>query len=213
MSILHQWLGSFKVLLAGLWSGSAERDLEELAAQAERAPAAARWAMFNRLGDAYLKAGERPRALKYFGRAIDCLLQDDQPEPARAVARKVVRLHPEAVRTLCTLVWIDLASLKTASAVSTLRDYVEAARAGRQRTLACGQILEMARLVTDRGFLEEAAAALASLGCSADSDQAKEWADADGSPFALSDPKEIYAACLKAAIGSNALMKSKGTIS
>jgi tetratricopeptide (TPR) repeat protein len=213
MSVLHQWLGSLKVLLAGFKNGSAERDLEDLAAQAEKAPASARWAMFNRLGDAYLKAGDRSRALRYFGRAIDCLLQDDQPEPARAVARKIVRLHPEAVRTLCTLVWIDLASFRIPSAVSTLREYAGAAKAGGQTNLACGQILEMARFVSDRRFLEEAHAALETLGCSTDADQAREWVDAEGSPDALSDNKEIYAVCLKAAIGSNVLMKTKGSIS
>lgn len=213
MSVLHQWLGSLKVLLAGFKNGSPERDLEDLAAQAEKAPASARWAMFNRLGDAYLKAGDRSRALRYFGRAIDCLLQDDQPEPARAVARKIVRLHPEAVRTLCTLVWIDLASFRIPSAVSTLREYAGAAKAGGQTNLACGQILEMARFVSDRRFLEEAHAALETLGCSTDADQAREWVDAEGSPDALSDSKEIYAVCLKAAIGSNVLMKTKGSIS
>lgn len=213
MSVLHQWLGSLKVLLAGFKNGSAERDLEDLAAQAEKAPASARWAMFNRLGDAYLKSGDRSRALRYFGRAIDCLLQDDQPEPARAVARKVVRLHPEAVRTLCTLVWIDLASLRTAAAASTLQDYADAARNGSHRSLTCGQILEMARLVADRRFLEQAHTALETLGCSTDAAQVKEWADAEGSPEALSDPKELYAVCLKAAIGSNVLMKTRGSIS
>jgi tetratricopeptide (TPR) repeat protein len=213
MSVLHQWLGSLKVLLAGFRNGSAERDLEEMAARAEKAPAAARWAMFNRLGDVYLKAGDRPRALRYFGRAIDCLLQDDQPEPARGVAKKIVRLHPEAVRTLCTLVWIDLASFRTPAAASALREYADAARANRQVNLACGQILEMARVVPDRRFLEEASAALEGLGCPDEAEQAKGWAAAEGSPEALSDAKELYAQCLKAAIGSNTLMKTKGSIS
>jgi len=213
MSTLHQWLGSLKVLFAGFRNGSADRDLEELAAQAEKAPAAARWAMFNRLGDAYLKAGDRPRALRYFGRAIDCLLQDDQPEPARAVARKIVRLHPEAVRTLCTLVWIDLASFRTPAAAATLRDYAAAARKSRQTDLACGQILEMARVVPDRRFLDEAWAALETLGCTADAEQAREWAEAEGSPDALSNSRELYAECLRAAIGSNTLMKTKGSLS
>jgi tetratricopeptide (TPR) repeat protein len=212
MSVLHQWLGSLKVLFAGIGSGSIERDLEEMAAQAEKAPSGARWAIFNRLGDAYLKTGDRPRALRYFGRAIDCLLEDDQPEPARAVAKKVIRLHPEAVRTLCTLTWIDLASLRTSAALSTLRDYADAAKEGEARRLACGQILEMARLTADPRFLEGASVALETLGCSADAARAREWADAGGSPDAPASPKDLYLLCLKAAIGSNATMKTKGTI-
>ncbi len=212
MSVLHQWFGSLKVFFTGIERGSAERDLEEMAAQAERAPAGARWAIFNRLGDAYLKAGDRPRALRYFGRAIDCLLEDDQPGPARAVAKKVVRLHPEAIRTLCTLIWIDLASQKTSAALATLQDYVEAAKAGHQARVACGQVLEMARLVADPRFLEKASAALETLGCSADAAQAMEWAHAGGSPDAPSDPEEIRALCLKAAIGSNVKMKTRGSV-
>jgi tetratricopeptide (TPR) repeat protein len=212
MSVLHQWLGSVKVLFAGIGRGPARRDLEELAAKAEGAPSGARWAIFNRLGDAYLKAGDRLRALRYFGRAIDSLLEDDQPEPARAVAKKVIRLHPEAVRTLCTLIWIDLASLKIPSATSTLRDYAKTVKTGDSARLACGQILEMARIVADRRFLEEAADALQILGCTGDAAQAREWARAGGSPHAPSDPDELNSLCLKAAIGSNVRMKTKGSV-
>lgn len=209
---MHQWFGSLRVLFAGLGSGSAERDLDELAARAERAPSGARWTIFNRLGDAYMKSGDRPRALRYFGRAIDCLLEDDQPEPARAVAKKVIRLHPKAVRTLCTLTWIDLALLRTPAAVATLQRYAHAAREGGTSRLACGQIVEMARLAADRRFLDEAFAALQSLGCSVDAAQIREWSEAGGSPGAPADPKEIYSLCLKAAIGSNVKMKTKGSV-
>jgi hypothetical protein len=183
-----------------------------LAAEAERASPGARWAVFNRLGDAYLKADDRIRALRYFGKAIDALLEDDQPEPARAVAKKVIRLHPEAIRTLCTLTWLDLASGKMPAAIESLREYVKVAKEGSRERLACGQILEMARLINDSSFLEETVKALDELGCSADASQAREWADQGGSPSAPRDRKERYVLCLKGAIGSNVKMKTKGAL-
>jgi tetratricopeptide (TPR) repeat protein len=189
-----------------------DRQLKGLAAEAEKASPGARWAVFNRLGDAYLKADDRTRALRYFGKAIDALLEDGQPEPARAVAKKVIRLHPEAVRTLCTLTWLDLAAMKTPQALDTLRDYVEGARDGKRERLACGQILEMARLVPDPTFLNGATKALRDLGCEADADKVKDWALDGGSPSAITDGRSLYVSCLKAAIGSNTKLKSKGAI-
>jgi hypothetical protein len=212
MSLLQKWL-DFLRSSRGVGSPSvSDSQLKELAAEAERASPGVGWAAFNRLGDAYLKNGDRPRALRYFGRAIDALLEDDQPEPARAVAKKVVRLHPEAVRTLCTLTWLDLASRKTSAAVSSLREYVAAAKEGEGGRLACGQVLEMARLVADPAFLQEASEALERLGCTAESAQAREWASRGASPTAPKNPKELYALCLKAAIGSNKKMKAEGSL-
>ena len=212
MSPLSDWLDSLTSLFRGGGGGRSERQLKELAAEAERASPGARWAVFNRLGDAYLKSGDRLRALRYFGKAIDALLEDDQPEPARAVAKKVIRLHPEAIRTLCTLTWLDLASMKIPAAVSSLNDYVQVAKEGKRERLACGQILEMARLASDKAFLEEVVKALDALGCTADSAQAREWASKGGSPSAPKEPKELYVLCLKAAIGSNVKMKTKGAL-
>jgi hypothetical protein len=186
--------------------------LKELAAEAERAAPGARWAVFNRLGDGYLKADDRLRALRYFGKAIDALLEDDQLEPARAVAKKVIRLHPEAIRTLCTLTWLDLASMKMGAAVSSLREYTAVAKAGQRERQACGQILEMARLISDPFFLKEASGALRELGCTADAARAGEWASSGGSPTAPKDPKKLYVLCLKAAIGSNQTLKADGAL-
>jgi hypothetical protein len=212
MSLLLKWLGSLNSLFGGSGGEASGRRLKELAAEAERASPGARWAVFNRLGDAYLKADDRVRALRYFGKAIDALLEDDQPEPARAVAKKVIRLHPEAIRTLCTLTWLDLASMKTPAAVASLHEYVQAANNGKREQLACGQILEMARLVSDPEFLGEAVKALDNLGCTADSAQAEEWAAQGGSSAAPKNPKQLYVLCLKAAIGSNVKMKTKGSL-
>ncbi len=212
MSLFRKWRESLNGLFGTESTGTSDRHLKELAAEAEKASPGARWAVFNRLGDAYLKADDRLRALRYFGKAIDALLEDDQPEPARAVAKKVIRLHPEAIRTLCTLTWLDLASMKAGAAVASLQEYVAVAKEGQRERLACGQILEMARLVSDATFLKAAADALETLGCLEDSAQAAEWATSGGSPSAPRDPKQLYVLCLKAAIGSNKKMKTKGSL-
>jgi hypothetical protein len=213
MGLLEGLLDTLKSFLGGSDSGLSDRKLKELAAEAEKASPGARWAVFNRLGDAYLKAGDRLRALRYFGKAIDALLEDDQPEPARAVAKKVIRLHPEAVRTLCTLTWLDLASERGSAAISSLREYAQVAKDRKQEALAAGQILEMARLVANTDFLHETARALESLGANADAEQARKWAEAGGSPDAPKGKKELHILCLKAAMGSNVQMKTKGKIS
>jgi tetratricopeptide (TPR) repeat protein len=192
--------------------GGLEKRLSELEAQANKASPGTRWVLFNRAGDACLKAGDRLRALQYFGRAIDTLLEDDQPEPARAVAKKVIRLHPEAIRTLCTLTWLDLASQKAESAIQSLAEYVGVAKEGGGEKMACGHIREMARLVADRTFLEAAGQALEDLGCPEDADQVREWSSSGGSPDVPSETDERYRLCMKAAIGSNAKMKAKGTL-
>ena len=210
MSILRKCLDSVSALFQGGGSGASDRQLKELAAEAEGASQGARWAAFNRLGDAYLKAGDRLRALSSFGKAIDALLEDGQLEPARAVAKKVIRLHPEAVRTLCTVVWLELASKKIPAAVASLHLYVEAAKEGDLGRLACGQILEMARLVSDPVFLEAAVMALDTLGCSGDSLEAQKWAAQGGSSTAPKSQKKLHVLCMKAAIGSNVKMKSMG---
>jgi hypothetical protein len=164
------------------------------------------------MGDAYLKSGDRVRALRHFGKAIDSLLEDDQPEPARAVAKKVIRLHPEAVRTLSTLTWLDLASMKTPTAIESLRAYVSGAREGGQEKLAIAQVLEMARVYGQPSFLEAALEGLETLGGSREADQVKEWMAQGSAPTAPKDQKTLYALCLKAAAGSNVKMKDKGTV-
>ena len=102
--------------------------------------------------------------------------------------------------------------MKIPSGVESLQAYVRGAKEGSKERLACGQILEMARLISDPTFLSEAVKALEDLGCEADSAQAKEWASQGGSPGAPKDRKQVRLLCLKAAIGSNVKMKTKGTL-
>jgi hypothetical protein len=159
-----------------------------------------------------LKAGDTVKAVKYFGQAIDSLLEDQQPEPARGVAKKIIRVHPQAVRTLCTLTWLDLAARQPASAVLSLRSYADSAKRGEREDLAAEQIFTMARFTSDEAFLTEAGEVLSDLGFTTYSLQVKDWLAEGGSEDSRGAPEELARYCMSAAVGSNALRRAEGAI-
>lgn len=177
--------------------------LERLEAEAANAAPGYVGSSLNRAGDLALRAGDQERAVAYYGRAIDAFLEDGQPEAARGVANKIIRVRPTAVRTLCTLTWLDLAAKHSATALMHLRDYVMAAKDVDQYPLAASQIYEMARLVPDSEVLGAIADALDSLDFSRRAEEVREWASKEGSPDSIRDHDELSSACLKAAVRSN----------
>jgi len=177
--------------------------LADLEAQAEAAAFGFRWVPLNRAGDLCERAGDRARALQYYGRAIDMMLEDGQPEPARGLATKIVRIHPTAVRTLCTLTWLDLASHHMASVVVHLTEYVESAKAGGVEDLAGEQIYMMAQVVEDSEFRGAAAEALDALDRSDDAAEVTDWAAAGQAPHDGESPADWTDLCLSHALGSN----------
>ena len=181
-----------------------ERRLEQLEGESHTSDPGFQWGPLNRAGDLCLRAGDRARALRYYGRTIDTLLEDEQREAARGVANKIIRIHPGAVRTLCTLTWLDLAARHMATALLHLRDYVESARGAGRESITADQILEMARVVPDDEFLGAAADALDQLDFPDKAGVVREWQRAGGSPEALADPDEMAHYCMTAAVGSNA---------
>ena len=181
-----------------------ERDLDLLEVEAKRAVRAFQGTPLNKAGDLCLRAGDRARALTYYGRAIDALLEDGQREAARGVANKIIRVHPDAIRTLCTLTWLDLAARHMATALLHLRDYVEAAKKGGQERIAADQIHGMARIVPQGEFLAAAADALDGLSFAEWGEEVRDWVKAGGAPSAVRDPDEMAARCLEAAVGANA---------
>lgn len=194
-----------RVQLSADW----EKELGTFEKEAEAASRAFRGTPLNKAGDLCLRAGDRQRALKYYGRAIDALLDDGQREAARGVANKIIRMHPEAVRTLCTLTWLDLSVGHMATALLHLRDYTEAAKRGGQEPLTGRRIHEMARITAEVEFLAAAADALDQLGLTDEAIEVREWATAGGSPDAISDPDELSTYCLTAAtVGAEASEKS-----
>ena len=181
-----------------------------LEAEADSAKLGFRGQPLNQAGDLCLKAGDHARALTYYGRAIDALLQDEHPESARGVAAKIIRIHPGAIRTLYTLTWLDLAAHHMASALTHLREYTEAATRGKQTSRAVDAIFEMARFVREHEFLNAAGDALGRLGSDDLADQVHAWAAGGGSPDAFDDDDEFKAQCIRAAVGSNAKTTLEG---
>jgi tetratricopeptide (TPR) repeat protein len=209
MTFLNRWFGSSK---ASGGKGRKKRLKEELAefeSAFQRAGRGFQGSPLNRAGDVCVQRGEHRKALEYYGRAIDTFLEDGQRDAARGVANKIIRLHPVAVRTLCTLTWLDLAALHMGTAREHLREYWEAASREGRGGLARNEILEMARLVSQDEFLSAAADALDQLNFPDDAAKVRAWAAEGGSPDALEDPEELADRCVERAVGSNAVERAE----
>ena len=182
--------------------GDVDARLARLEEQAERADPAYVGTAYNRAGDLALREGRPEQAVSYYGRAIDAFLRDAQREAARGVANKIIRVRPTAVRTLCTLTWLDLAAGHEATALLHLRDYVDAAREAGEGIRAASQVYEMARISPFEEFVGAVADALDSLDYSARAKRVREWA-AEGSPDAIDDDEALAQACLEGAVNSS----------
>ena len=183
--------------------GQLTQRLERLEAEAKKAAPQFVGSSYNRAGDLALKEGDPERAVSYYGRAIDAFLADEQPEAARGVANKIIRVRPHAVRTLCTLTWLDLAARHTATALLHLRDYVDAAKEVKQGPLAASQIYEMARIVPDTEVLGAIADALDGLDVAQKAAEVREWVSNRGSPNVVTEKEALGQACIQAAARSN----------
>ena len=177
-----------------------DAELERLEREATEALYGTQGNPLNRAGDLCMRAGDLDRALSFYGRAIDAYLEDQQPEAARGVAQKLIRVHPEAVRTLCTLTWLDLGSGHRADAIANLGRYVDAVGSAGDEALARQQVAEMGRVALDRTFLRAAVEALERLG---DVDEAAELARRADEGDLEGDPDELRARCFAAALASN----------
>ena len=180
-----------------------EELLTDLELKSKAAGSGFRWVPLNRAGDLCDRAGDRDRALKYYGRAIDVMLEDGQPEPARGLATKIVRIHPTAVRTLCTLTWLDLASHHMASVVVHLSEYVKSAQGSGVEDLAGEQIYMMAQVAADQDFRCAAVDALMALGHKDEAAEVRDWVAAEGAPHDGESTEDWTDRCLSHALGSN----------
>jgi tetratricopeptide (TPR) repeat protein len=214
MSILSKLFGSKeespKEKPKAQGQGGLAQRLERLEKEAENAAPGYVGTTYNRAGDVALKEGDPDRAMSFYGRAIDAFLEDEQPEAARGVANKILRLRPHAARTLCTLMWLDLAAKHTATALLHLRDYVGSAKRAKQSKLAASQIYDMARIVSEPEVLGAIADALDSLDVADRAATVREWENAGGSPTAIKDADELASLCMKAAARSNEIAKKEG---
>ncbi len=201
MSFLSRLFGSKDG--QGRGGSGLESRLAALEEEAARARPGYQGTPLNKAGDLALREGRQAQAVAFYGRAIDAFLEDQQREAARGVANKIVRVHPKAVRTLCTLTWLDLAARHKATALLHLRDYVQAAEEAGEEGRAADHLTEMARVCPEPEFVDAVADALDGLGFEEPAAKVRRWAREGGSPEALSDSEALEEFCLHAAVDSS----------
>lgn len=128
--------------------------------------------LFNRAGDLCEAAGERQRALAYYGRAIDAHLSNGYFDVAAAMCGKVIDLDPAVLRARCTLAFLslgkDLLYLPFEGAEGAARAeierYVEAATAQGKGDYAAQRLSLMAGVTDDHRVREMIGEYLLELG-------------------------------------------------
>lgn len=203
MSLLSRLFGS-KESAPSPGAMTLDDSLAKLERAAEDAPAGYRGTPLNKAGDFALRGGDKQRAVVYYGRAIDAFLKDEQREAARGVANKLIRVHPEAVRTIRTLLWLDLGARHMATALMHLRDYIDGAIRVEMQSLAGDQLFAMARVAPQSEFLEAVADGLDALDRADQAREVRGWTASGGSPDVIADDDLLASACLQAAIQSGA---------
>ncbi len=179
-----------------------EEELARLESEAQHARPGYVGTAHNLAGDRALKVGQADRAVQSYGRAIDAFLADRQRELARGVANKIIRVRPTAIRTLCTLTWLDLAARHQAMALLHLREYTTAAKAAGRLAPAATQIFEMAKISRDSEFIAASADALDRLDFPLRAEEVRAWAT-EGAPDSIEDDAELTDHCMDAAVRSS----------
>lgn len=127
--------------------------------------------ILNLAGDLCFDAGERERALGYYGRAIDLHVAHDQYHAAVSICQKIVRLTPEVVRARCTLAWMAIARGLIQEAQARINEYKSAAESKGQTRIARAHLLMMAEVIEDRDLLVTIAESLIELGDAENADR------------------------------------------
>ncbi len=120
------------------------REIMRLEDRACTKPAERRPEMLRRIAELCVAAGERGRALRHFGAAIDMYLIAGDYEEAARFCRRVVQVAPDVVRARCTLAFLSLRDGFSATFEDELRDYVTAAKSAGQEQYAVTRLRMMA---------------------------------------------------------------------
>jgi hypothetical protein len=133
---------------------AARRRLEQLEDRALKAHADLAASLYNQAGDVSLAHDMERRALHYWGSAIDSYLLEARVPPVRAIAKKILRIRPASLRSLCTLIWTAIATGDLVQARAHLRGYVPRAYAEGRAQIAGHHLRRMAEIVDDSDFRE-----------------------------------------------------------
>jgi hypothetical protein len=96
--------------------------------------------LFKRAGDICVSVEERRKALGWYGRAVDQLLELGDAAEAARICRLIIFVQPDAVRARGTLTWIEIGTGQYEGAVEHLVAYAQAARQAGQTVLAAQQL-------------------------------------------------------------------------
>jgi hypothetical protein len=131
-----------------------EKQLAALEQQVQTATPGYETQFLNRAGNLCVDAGQRSRALGYYGRAIDAYLESGRFSAAEVLCRKVIQIAPQVVRVRCTLAWLALGKGVVENTRLEIVDYVVAAERAGQEELAAKQLLMMAVAAEDAELRE-----------------------------------------------------------
>jgi tetratricopeptide (TPR) repeat protein len=174
-----------------------ESQLRALEQQAEVALPGFDAQFFNKAGDLCADDHDRPRALAYYGRAIDAYLLAGRYNAAGAVCRKLLRVSPGSVRARATLAWLSIGKGMLSDAQLEVDEYVEAARAAGRAELARKHLRMMADSTHSLDLRSLLAAHLRRLGDGEAADRIMEEPPGGGPP---EDPSALWARVLRAAL-------------
>jgi tetratricopeptide (TPR) repeat protein len=147
-----------------------EQELKRLEQQARTASPGYETQFLNRAGNLCADAGEVPRALGYYGRAIDAYLESGRFSAAEVLCTKLLRLAPQAVRPRCTLAWLSIGKGYRAGD-HEIAEYVRASRRAGMEDLAIKQIRMMAAATANPDLREILGEHLLDLGDLAESER------------------------------------------
>lgn len=144
------------------------------------------------LGDQFAKAGDRNRALSYYGRALNDYLREGLPGMAAAVAQRMVERYPDVVRARMTLAVLSLAEGLRVLSAGTLKntcidfhEYVRAVREAGQEEIAVQELRRLAAATESVTVRERMAEFLNELG-----DEEGARSILDGTPLAATPSVE-----------------------
>lgn len=175
-----------------------EKQLKSLEQQAEVALPGFDAQLYNRAGDLCVEVKNRPRALAYYGRAIDAYLRASRYNAAGAVCRKLLRVSPGSVRARATLAWLSIGKGLLSDARWEVDEYVDAAVTAGRGGLARKHLRMMADSTYNAELRALLAAHLRRLGDTEGADRIMEEDVSD--PAWREDAETLWSRVLRAAL-------------
>jgi tetratricopeptide (TPR) repeat protein len=110
------------------WSKAIELYTQALDASRKEGEAFADLSLYNRIGDIYLRIGQKNTAVRYYEQAIERYADQDLHTSAIALCNKVLRIHPERSTIFLQLGRLHLATNLIADARAHYHKYAEGMR-------------------------------------------------------------------------------------